>query len=598
MIFRRKLSYLAGLLNFTFRHNSLAIPSIAIAVGSAMFELAAMSVLLPLSMWSSGQELSLNRGVSGLWFKLLPLKEPGALGIIFCVLFMLRMVTSLASQGLFSLIGKRLIAQLSSTCFATIINDRPIGEIESQGANHYVTLAGDECVRASILVTSIFQLSASIFLGALYFGALFFSESRIALGVIGFIFLCLLLMLQVFRISFKLGQLQTVQSRDSGSIFLDSINGVKSIRALSAENFVIQEYRAKITKYTRTLFKVELLNLFARIGPVLILLCIVIVGLAVSVDSKPDTSIFPTILTLTAFLMRFFPTVGQSLNIFLRILSEAKACQDVTALLNLNSSSTDKTSKLPLEKISKIELENATFAFPGKDPVFRSLHFHFQSGKTYAIRGPSGIGKSTLLDAVLGFRQLNSGTVKINDQNLNFFDIHEIRKKAVLVTQNTTIFKNSLRVNLSFGQHFRDAQMSNVCNLLNLSDLIGTDGLGLDSEIHYQGTNLSGGQRQRIGIARALLRDADVLILDEATSALDRDTRDKVLRLLFSEFKDKILIFVTHDNQVMGRVDRVYTLTGEDGNGGFRQSKNDCGEYQIEEAFPELSRSEGPLLGV
>jgi ATP-binding cassette subfamily B protein len=131
---------------------------------------------------------------------------------------------------------------------------------------------------------------------------------------------------------------------------------------------------------------------------------------------------------------------------------------------------------------------------------------------------------------------------------------------VVLVEQQTRIFSGSVRENIAFGLTPSDAELRVAIETSCLGEFIDSLPQGLDTLLDYQGANFSGGQRQRIGLARAIVRQPDMLILDEATSALDGLTRDIVLKHLKNMYRNKILLFITHDNNVIKTVDEVWSI--------------------------------------
>jgi ABC-type multidrug transport system fused ATPase/permease subunit len=175
----------------------------------------------------------------------------------------------------------------------------------------------------------------------------------------------------------------------------------------------------------------------------------------------------------------------------------------------------------------------------------------------------------------MGFYPPDIGEVSVNASKLREWSREG---RVLLVSQDVAIFNDSLRNNVCLGLQRTDADVLRACKLAGLADLIESLPDGLNTVLRYRGTNLSGGQRQRIGIARALLRSPDVLLLDESTSALDADTRDLVISNILSEFRDRIVVFVTHDTAVMERVDEVVRLDVQGAPVGTtsKQSMADC----------------------
>jgi ABC-type bacteriocin/lantibiotic exporter with double-glycine peptidase domain len=192
--------------------------------------------------------------------------------------------------------------------------------------------------------------------------------------------------------------------------------------------------------------------------------------------------------------------------------------------------------------------------------VLNNFSALFECGKAYAIIGESGAGKSTLLDIMLGFHVPTHGEIRINGVLSQSFDAASIRKKIVLLGQETIIFNDTVINNVTYGLAVSLEQIQRASALAQIDTVILNLPEQYNEVLQYRGTNLSGGQRQRIGLARALVRESDVLILDESMSALDQTTKETIIDNILVEYRNKIVIFVSHDPSIREKVDVVIEL--------------------------------------
>ena len=554
-------NYVWRLLAFAFRANPLLYASLALSFVSVCIEIAAIGALQPLALLSSGQSVSdlfVPRTIAALGIQV----SLTSLTLCFLSLFLVRILTSLVSQGLAIYLGRRVLAQLGTGVFERLIRLTSLQEFQGKSVGHYVSLAGDEAARASSLVVAITQFGSSALLCGLYFLAIVALSPIVGAAVAAFLGICLFALLGAFRKSHELGNRSIEASRDAGSIFVDSISGVRDLRAFNAEEFAISQYGLRVATIARLLFRIDFINVLARLVPVLILLCFgfaMVLGYAGT--SAPDVSFA---VTLIVMLMRFFPVVGQSLNLLLRITADAKAGQDVTSFVQVVlPASRGHRGHARLDRVDRLEVLGLGFSYPGK-PVLSNVNFTLARGKSYALRGLSGAGKSTIVDLLLAFQKPERGRILINGQDIATFDEAAVRSRIVGLGQQIAMFNDSVRNNLSLGAHFSDDQLYAVCRDAGIMDLVISLPNGLDSKLSFQGVNISGGQRQRVGIARALLRDADVFILDESTNALDEETKGLIVRNVLERYADRIVLFVTHDPFVVERVDEVIDLRTND----------------------------------
>lgn len=556
-----RMAYLVDLTRFAFRHNPAIALALAISLGSVFLELAAMATLMPLAAVATGQGLEYG-AMPVRWLSMIGLPPEGRyLLLLFIVLFALRIVTQFVGQVVIQFVSKQLLQQLATNAFQTLLTDIPIREVERKSIGSYTTLVGDESFRASTLVANLSQLLTQITLASLYFAAIWMYSPNAAVAVAVFMLLTLLLLYEAFRASHRLGHAQVEQSQAAGSVFLDALNGLRSVKSLAAELYVSNSYRHMMRTYMRTLFRIDALNSLTRLGPALVLLAAAALFALNPGLLGAQFSDFGFAVTLIIFLMRFFPVVGQALNIALRVVADARAGRDVTAFVRDHSKKAISTAAGDaLRPIEHVEMRSVSFShIPGRK-VLDKVNLELHKGNSYAIVGRSGSGKSTLMDILLGFIQADEGQLLVNGQVVTEEGAKSLRGRILLVTQETTIFNDTVRNNIRFGIEVGDSEIRRACDIAQASEFVDTLPEGLNTTLTYRGTNLSGGQRQRIGIARALVRRPSVLLLDESTSALDSETRGALTRALKTQWRDGILVFVTHDPAVIEIVDTVIDM--------------------------------------
>jgi ABC-type bacteriocin/lantibiotic exporter with double-glycine peptidase domain len=563
------VAYISRVVAFSFARNPALYFALFLSVFSVAIELAAMNALLPLSALATGQTLVMEKSGFARGVKSMGI-EPSfaAVAVIFLCLLMLRVITQAISQGMTQLYGRRILAQLASEAFSAIIKHRHIKDIEGNSIGYFISLAGDESFRASTIVTSLIQLSGVAILVFLYFTAIVVFSRSTALAVAAFLCVSAVSLVEAFRKSNRLGIVQIEQSRSAGSIFLDSLNGLRSVRAFLAEGYVTRTYRDRMFAYVRTLFEVDLVSVLSRNIPALLLLGASLVGLAIW---KPGNSIdidVALVVTIALLLLRLFPVVGQAVSILMRVVTDVKAARDVTQILDSPDSGIHaRTSRSAIpSRITAIVIEDLSYSHLPDQPILQHFNITLKAGKSYAVKGPSGSGKSTLFDLILGFYKPDGGNIYFNGLPIDQISPESLRGRVLLLGQQPTVFNDNVRNNLMFGASAPEERIQGAVRLAHLDDVISNLPLGLETMLSYQGNNLSGGQRQRLGLARALVREADVLLLDESTSALDTETRDIVVENVLHAYRDRIVVFATHDEYVLSRVDMVIEIAGQKAN--------------------------------
>ena len=213
----------------------------------------------------------------------------------------------------------------------------------------------------------------------------------------------------------------------------------------------------------------------------------------------------------------------------------------------------------------EIRVKDVVFRYaPGDEPVLRGISFDIPAGTSAAFIGRSGAGKTSLLGLLLGLYAYESGSITVDGTELRDLDLNSYRRHIAVVPQNTVLFSGTLWDNLVYGLNYvTSAQVLDVLRRVGLQDLLGSLPDGLNSPVFEGGTNLSGGQRQRIAIARALLRDAKIILFDEATSALDEESERQVQSAIDAIMDQCTVIMVAHRLGTLRKVDTIYRI--EDG---------------------------------
>lgn len=553
------MRYLSRLALFALKTHPLWLLGMLVGVASVAIELAAIASLQPLLQVASSGLLPPDSR----WRAVLAAfsAQPTLANLIglFCALFLIRVAMLAANLSVGAWVGRTVQADLSSRVFGRVVTDISLADVELQTIGHYISLGGDETARAGSILVTINQLVAQVVLASVYFMAVFLMSPIAAMWVLGFLAVTLAALTGAFRESQRLGAEQLRQARGAHSIFLDALNGLRSVRAFGAERYVVGSYRKTIHDYVRLNFRIDFLNLLSRSIPAIILLVLVIwwstqfLGESTSVD-------IPRVVTVSVLLLRFLPAASQCLNLSLRLYTDSRAAKSVFDVVAQGASDGRLARPVPSQPVRSIRFDRVSFGYDKEHLVLRDISLDLRAGRSYAIVGPSGTGKSTLLDLMLGFREPDAGRIEIGDQEIRDLDTSWLRRHLVLVPQHTTFLHDTVRRNVVFGAEYSADAVEFACKLACAHDFIAQLPGGYETLISYQGGNLSGGQRQRLGIARALLRSPDVLLFDESTSALDTDTAERILDNVFSAFPRAILLFVTHDPRVMRRVDEVIEL--------------------------------------
>ena len=209
-----------------------------------------------------------------------------------------------------------------------------------------------------------------------------------------------------------------------------------------------------------------------------------------------------------------------------------------------------------------ISFQDVNFSYTDNSPSLKNINLNIKQGETIALVGPTGSGKTTLVNLLLRFYNLNDGNILINNKDISSFELESYRSQFSLVDQNVRLFNDTISGNIAFGkkQELSMKTIIDAAEISNSKEFIDKLDNKYDSEIGEDGVTLSGGQRQRLSIARAIAKDSPVLILDEATSALDSATEKLVQSAINKMQKDRTTIIIAHRLSTIKSADRIIVL--------------------------------------
>ncbi len=327
----------------------------------------------------------------------------------------------------------------------------------------------------------------------------------------------------------------------------ESINGMSTIRAFAAENWIEKRFFQRLNTNKKAKYKTLKLLAFQHpvVGFVEAFGILAILGLGAArinlglLTSEEFSSFFAAILMLIDPISH----VSTNFNDY----KQAEA--SIKRLKNINQKPVED-DKENLRRISnfedKINFKNVSFAYKKDNKVLKNINLEIKRGEVTAFVGASGAGKSTMLALILKFITPNNGDIFIDDKNLKILNTKDIRKNIALVQQQPFLFSGTIIDVIRMGRNFTKEEVIESARKANAHNFIQKLPEKYETEITERGSNFSGGQIQRIAIARAILGNPSILLLDEATSALDAESESEVQQGLNRAMKDRTVIVIAH----------------------------------------------------
>jgi len=350
---------------------------------------------------------------------------------------------------------------------------------------------------------------------------------------------------------------------DVTHILSETLKGMKVVKTFSAENQVREKFREASERNLKQNLKMILVqSISTPIIQVLVASALsVLLWLAMSpaVLETISPGEFVTYIVVAGSMLKPIRQLSKINSVVQKGLA---AAQSIFLLLD-EETETDQGRKVIDTLEGRVEFRDVCFAYVGAEgQVLNNISFSCEAGKTIAIVGKSGSGKSTLVNLVPRFYQQSSGEILLDGINSKDITLHSLRRQIALVSQQVVLFNGSVRENIAYGE-LRNVSDEKIREALVNANALGfveelTD--GLDTHIGDDGFLLSGGQRQRLAIARALLKNAPILILDEATSALDSESESAIQLALETLMQGRTTFVIAHRLSTIESADMIIVL--------------------------------------
>lgn len=348
------------------------------------------------------------------------------------------------------------------------------------------------------------------------------------------------------------------------SVALEFINGIRTVHAFAAHDFERRRYYEANSQLvqadTKSKSAQALVEPISEGAATFILMGILVMAFAVLI---PNKQLQPaTLLTFLYVLMRLIPIRRQLDSARVKLSSFFGPMEDIKELLQTNDKTYFKNGQLQFCGLQRaIEFVSVDFGYDAEELVLHNITLSIQRGEMTALVGASGAGKTTLADLIPRFYDPTEGKILIDGIDLQKFEIGSLRRKLAVVSQDTFIFNTSIRNNIAYAiEEIDEAAIVEAARLANALEFIQQMPDGFDTQLGERGVRLSGGQRQRIAIARALLRNPEILILDEATSALDSVSEKLIQEALEKLSVGRTVIAIAHRLSTIVRADKVVVL--------------------------------------
>ncbi|CEN90623.1 ABC transporter ATP-binding protein/permease [[Clostridium] sordellii] len=372
------------------------------------------------------------------------------------------------------------------------------------------------------------------------------------------IFIVIIINLKIGIPYFKKIQISLDDMNSNLRQYLENVRIVNLFNQLKYEKSKFEKVNNNLAKSTKKAMKVSsvfkpTITLISNIVIILILY----LGNKLFISNKIEIGVIVAYINYMGRILTSLLMISHIFNIFIR----AKASGDRIIEVFDMKVEKDQKAEVEFDIRGDIKFENVNFSYNNHENTLKDISFEINDGEHIGIIGPTGSGKSTIINLIIKLYKIDKGIIKFNDKNIDNLNAKTLRKFIGIVPQKNILFNQSIADNIKFGNKNIDTEeIKNICKICDCDGFIESFEKGYDESIDEGGSNLSGGQRQRICIARALIRNPKVLILDDSFSAMDIKTENKILKNIKTKLYKTTLIVVSQKINSIINMDKIMVL--------------------------------------
>jgi ATP-binding cassette, subfamily B, bacterial len=485
----------------------------------------------------------------------------GALGV-----YGVRMVLQFGRSYLAHIAGWSVVADVRREVYAHLqrlslrfYSDKQTGQLMSQ-------LVNDTDLLEHLIAHAIPDLAANVALLAGVVVILFSINTRLALLSlipVPLIILTIKAFNKYVRPAFRARQMTL---GELNAALNDNLSGVREIKAFAREEMEAERVGTHILRYRDS--NLRALRLMATFHPLIEFsaslgtIVLVYFGGQFVLGERLAVS---DLVAFFLYLELLYQPIRELSRVWESFQQALAGAVRVNELLREAPGITDApdATTLPEDMHGEIVFDDVSFRYHDSENVLEEIDLRIPAGKMVALVGPTGVGKTTLVNLIPRFYDVTDGAIRIDGMDIRELTMQSIRKKISLVLQDVFLFHGTARENILFGREgASDVEVVRAARIANAHDFITQLPQGYDTMLGERGVKLSGGQRQRIAIARAVLKDAPILILDEATSAVDTETELLIQQSLEKLMAGKTVIVIAHRLSTVRKADMIVVLEG------------------------------------
>jgi len=476
---------------------------------------------------------------------------------IFAIILIIKCLSNYFRNNLLIIMNKKIDCSLMLNTFQKVLL-LPYNYYRNKTTGDMISRMNDLAYLKVILNKIILTVLLDFFI-SIVASIILYKISSQMFSILLIIILIYIFILYIFRpILRKLTNISQENNAAVNSFFVESISGFETIKGLNMEGIMYEKFEKLYTKQLNTNSFFENINnieiflkdLFTLMG----LLMINYIGFQMIMENIITIG---SLVTFNSLLIFFIDPIRNVIDLNKEYYYASNALKRANHMFEVETENLEKESNLEIN--GNINIKNLSFSYHQVD-ILKNINVTIKKESKTLLLGKSGSGKSTLLKILYKYYNVKRDHIYINSYDINDLRIKDIRKNIAYISQNEILYTDSIRNNIILDRKITEQEFQTICKLTYVDEIVQNLFLGYDTKLEENGLNISGGQRQRIILARALLKNSDIILIDEGLNEIDINLERKILKNLFKYFKNKTFIIIAHRLENMDLYNQVIKI--------------------------------------
>ncbi len=485
-------------------------------------------------------------------------------------------------------IRQELYRHLQSLSF-TFFDNRPVGKILAR-------VVGDVNSLKDMLINSVTSLIPDLVQVAVVLVIMLVLNAKLAIAAVVFLPMLVATMYFVQIKAHRRWQVYRKKNATMNAYVHEDFSGIKVVQSYSAEGQTSGEFEKILTEHRKSFISAARLNAFFwpltelswGIGNAAVFM----LGVRLNLQGELEIG---TLLAFTSYIGMFWQPIMNLSNFYNQLVTNLAGAERIFDILDTEPDIKDSEEAIELDDVEgEVVFENVTFSYDNENIVLKDLSFTVEKGSTVALVGPTGAGKTTIVNLLSRFYETRDGKILLDGQDVRSVTMESLRKRMGIMTQDTFLFTGTVRENIRYGRlDATDQEIEAAAKAVSAHDFIMSLPEGYETDLNERGTRLSVGQRQLIAFARTILSEPRILILDEATSSIDTHTERAVQKGIETLLKGRTSFVIAHRLSTIKRADRIFVVDGQ----GIVESGSHDELLEMEGLYHKLYLRTAQMLG-